>query len=92
MFLKSSVPKRSSSWGRNLDWSRALSIFDAYLAYEEMGKEVGTNCSIAYVRHTIDTRDEFYEKESDYLDEIYPALQELNQKIEFHTVSPVCQI
>lgn len=55
---------------------------DAYLAYEEMSKEVGTNCSIAYVRHTIDTRDEFYEKESDYLDEIYPALQELNQKID----------
>ena len=55
---------------------------DAYLAYEEMSKEVGTNCSIAYVRHTIDTRDEFYEKESDYLDEISPALQELNQKID----------
>ena len=55
---------------------------DAYLAYEEMSKEVGTNCSIAYVRHTIDTRDEFYEKESDYLDEISPALQELTQKID----------
>ena len=54
---------------------------DAYLAYEEMSKQIGTNCSIAYVRHTIDTRDEFYEKESDYLDEISPALQELDQKI-----------
>ena len=54
---------------------------DAYLAYEEMSKQVGTNCSLAYVRHTIDTRDEFYEKESDYIDEISPALQEMDQKI-----------
>lgn len=54
---------------------------DAYLAYEEMSKQVGTNCSLAYVRHTIDTRDKFYEKENDYLDEISPALQELDQKI-----------
>ena len=37
---------------------------DAYLAYEEMSKEVGTNCSIAYVRHTIDTRDSFYDQEA----------------------------
>ena len=54
---------------------------DAYLAYEELSKQIGTNCSIAYVRHTIDTRDAFYEKESDYIDEISPALQELDQRI-----------
>ena len=45
-------------------------------------KEIGTNFSLAYARHTIDTRDEFYEKESDYLDEIGPALQEMGQKID----------
>ena len=55
---------------------------EAYLAYEEAQKETYTNCSLAYVRHTIDTKDEFYEKESDYIDEISPALQELGQKIE----------
>lgn len=54
---------------------------DAYLAYEEMSKQVGTNCSLAYVRHTINTKDAFYEKESDYIDEISPALQEMDQKI-----------
>ena len=46
--------------------SAAEEQIDAYLAYEEMSRQVGTNCALAYVRHTIDTRDEFYEKESDY--------------------------
>ena len=62
--------------------SSAQEQIDAYLAYEELGKEIGTNFSLAYARHTIDTRDEFYEKESDYLDEIGPALQEMGQKID----------
>ncbi len=61
--------------------SAAEEQIDAYLAYEEMSRQVGTNCALAYVRHTIDTRDEFYEKESDYLDEVDPALQEMGQKI-----------
>jgi len=55
---------------------------DAYLAFEEMQKEVNTNLSLAYVRHTIDTRDAFYDKENEYGDEISPALQEMRQKIE----------
>ena len=62
--------------------SSAQEQIDAYLAYEELSKEIGTNFSLAYARHTIDTRDEFYEKESDYLDEIGPALQEMGQKID----------
>ena len=55
---------------------------DAYLAYEEKSKEVNPLCSLAYVRHTIDTKDEFYDKENDYIDEISPALQEMGQKID----------
>ncbi len=55
---------------------------DAYLAHEEAQKEIYTNFSLAYVRHTINTRDEFYDKENDYIDEISPALQEMGQKID----------
>ena len=54
----------------------------AYLAYEEWSKEVDTACSLAYARHSIDTRDAFYEKEIDYINEIDPALRELGKKIE----------
>ncbi|MDE7260904.1 MAG: M3 family oligoendopeptidase [Oscillospiraceae bacterium] len=55
---------------------------NAYLAYEEEQKATGTNCSLAYVRHTINTKDEFYDKENDYIDEIGPALQELGQQVD----------
>jgi len=37
--------------------------------------------TIAYVRHTIDTRDEYYSKEQDFIDENMPLLEELQQKL-----------
>ncbi len=55
---------------------------EAYLAYEEQSKEINTVCALAYVRHTINTKDEFYDKENDYIDEIGPAIQELGQQID----------
>ena len=55
---------------------------DAYLEFEEVEKELSTNCSLAYVRYTINTKDEFYSKENDYVDEIGPALSELSQRID----------
>ena len=54
---------------------------DAYLAYEELERETNTACTLASIRHTIDTRDPFYDKENDYVDEIAPALQELDRRI-----------
>ena len=36
--------------------------------------------SICYIRHSIDTRDEFYEKENDFFDENKPKFQELISK------------
>ena len=61
--------------------SSAQEQVDAYLSFEESGKKLSTNCSLVYVRHTIDTKDEFYDKENDYINEIGPALQEMGQKI-----------
>lgn len=62
--------------------STAQEQIDAYLDYEQKNKEVNTLCSLAYVRHSINTKDEFYDKENDYIDEIGPALQEMGQKID----------
>ena len=36
---------------------------DAYLAYEELERETNTACTLASIRHTIDTRDPFYDRE-----------------------------
>ena len=53
----------------------------AYLDFEALERETSTACTLASIRHTIDTRDSFYDQENDYVDEIAPALQELRQRI-----------
>jgi M3 family oligoendopeptidase len=40
-------------------------------------KRLSTLHNIAYIRASIDTRDEYYQQERDYLDEIQPQVQEL---------------
>lgn len=47
---------------------------EAMLAYDERGKDFFTACTIVYVRHTLDTTDEFYEKENAYIEEVVPTL------------------
>ena len=41
----------------------------------------GTMATLASIRHTIDTRDEYYDKENDYIDEHMPLLEEDIQNI-----------
>jgi len=42
---------------------------------------LGTAATLASIRHTIDTRDEFYDRENDFIDETMPLLEEDIQKI-----------
>lgn len=53
----------------------------AYDAYEKKMQTAGTMQRIAYIRHTINTKDEFYNAENDYMDEIGPKLQELTHRV-----------
>lgn len=43
-------------------------------------RTVDTAFNICYIRHTVDTNDEFYKEEQDYLDEIQPLVQGLTTK------------
>ncbi|MGN7296451.1 M3 family oligoendopeptidase [Ferdinandcohnia sp. SAFN-114] len=43
-------------------------------------RTVDTAFNICYIRHTVDTNDEFYKNEQDYLDEIQPLVQGLTTK------------
>ena len=54
----------------------------AYREYDEYGKGLATAFTLAHIRHTIDTRDEFYDAENDYIDEISPEVQELGRRID----------
>ncbi|MDO4835134.1 MAG: M3 family oligoendopeptidase [Clostridia bacterium] len=60
-----------------------------FLTYEEEEKAIDTMGSLAYVRHSIDTRDEFYDGEIEFWDEFGPELEEYAQEwLEAMLVSP----
>ncbi len=50
---------------------------EAYRAFDRLSDEVGTQITLAYIRHTVDTRDEFYDRENDFADQALPAIQEM---------------
>ena len=56
-------------------------VFAAISAYNELSMDLMTMQSLCYIRHTIDTTDEFYSAEMDYLDEQMPLLQEQIQGV-----------
>ena len=51
----------------------------AFLEYQEAQKHLQTLCTLAEVRHSIDTRDEFYDGEVKYINAAMPEVQEYAQ-------------
>ena len=58
-------------------YEEARSVF---LEYEEKRKAVDTTITLSYIRHSIDTRDEFYKEENDFWDEVTPEMEEYEQE------------
>ncbi|MBO4836800.1 MAG: M3 family oligoendopeptidase [Clostridia bacterium] len=50
-----------------------------FLEKEEKEKLINTMGTLAYIRHSIDTRDKFYDEEIEFWDEIGPELEEYGQ-------------
>ncbi len=50
-----------------------------FLEYDELTGHVETMLTLAYIRHTVDTLDEFYDKENEFIDESMPLLSEVMQ-------------
>lgn len=59
----------------------AADIISAYSEVSSLSEEYSTMGSIAYVRHTVDTKDEFYDKENDFFDEVGPSVTDAFQGI-----------
>ncbi|MBS4196114.1 M3 family oligoendopeptidase [Lederbergia citri] len=53
---------------------------DAMNKINEIRNDLGTMFNICYIRHTIDTNDEFYKNENDYMDEISPIIEGFTSK------------
>ena len=45
---------------------------NAFLSFEKITERIGSLSAICYIRHTVDTRDPFYEKENAFWDENLP--------------------
>lgn len=63
-------------------FKNAKSFEEADSAFAEYGKicdTVETQSALAYIRHTVNTLDEFYDKEQEFLDESLPVLAEYFQ-------------
>ena len=60
----------------------AQDVIDAYTNFDNLSKAVSTNTSLAYVRHTIDTKDAFYDAEQNYIDEIEPSIRAIAQEVD----------
>ncbi|MGI6177388.1 MAG: M3 family oligoendopeptidase [Eubacterium sp.] len=54
--------------------SSADEVFDVIRDVDEAAKKLATMLTVAFVRHTIDTSDKFYEQESDFFDAALPEL------------------
>ncbi|MFY0780114.1 M3 family oligoendopeptidase [Peribacillus simplex] len=52
----------------------------------EIRNHVGTMFNLVYIRHSIDTNDEFYKAENDYLDDFSPEMEELTSKFYYELV------
>ena len=47
-----------------------------FLAEEKLNKHISTLANLAHIRHTIDTRDAFYDGEMKFWNKVDPELEE----------------
>ncbi len=57
------------------------SFVEVFRKIQELDKVISTESTIASIRHSINTKDEFYDKENDYWDEHYPLYNVFTSKI-----------
>lgn len=51
----------------------------AFLSWDRFTSHIETMISLAYTRHSIDTTDEYFEQEVDYIDQVSPVFTEIQQ-------------
>lgn len=56
-------------------------VDNAFAEYCNIAMDIDTDLQMAYIRHTINTNDEFYDKENDFADEAMPQISEIDNKI-----------
>ncbi|MGI6510276.1 MAG: M3 family oligoendopeptidase [Erysipelotrichaceae bacterium] len=65
--------------------TKADDFIKVFQEIEKINSHVSTMASLATVRHSINTKDEFYDKENDFWDEVEPKLQVFS-----HRMAEIC--
>ena len=74
--VKSDLAKLTEKLKAAQSYEEARAVF---LEKEEKEKEIYTLSTLSLVRHTIDTRDEFYDSEQKFWNSFEPEVQEYQQ-------------
>ena len=74
--IKQSIASKTEALKNAASFEEAEALF---LEVDRENGEVETLVSLANIRHDIDTNDEFYDKEVEFLDSVLPELQEYSQ-------------
>ena len=64
-------------------FTKASSVEEQSFAMNEVNalrNDIGTMFNLCYIRHSVDTNDEFYKAEQDYMDEVQPEIEGLVTK------------
>ncbi len=69
--LGEKVEKLTERLNHAQNYEQALAV---YMEQDRLMQEMETQYTIASIRHTVDTRDVYYEKENEYLDETLPTV------------------
>ena len=69
--LKEKAQELTAKVGEAVDYQQ---IRACMMELDQLSQELSTNFSIVHIRHTLDTRDEFYEKENEYINQMYPTV------------------
>lgn len=57
---------------------KAEDLFDALKALDQQGRHLATQATLCHIRHSINTRDDFYAAEQEVMDENLPRFQEIS--------------
>ncbi|RLQ97098.1 M3 family oligoendopeptidase [Falsibacillus albus] len=84
IYKRPDLEEIEAAFEKNLEnFSDAGSVEEQSKAMGEINKirnDVGTMFNLCYIRHTINTNDEFYQNEQDYMDELAPKMEGLTAR------------
>jgi len=63
------------------DTESAEAAIAVYMEIDAFSAHVGSMFALGYIRHSLDTTDEFYDKENDYLNDTQPLLMPIMQEL-----------